>query len=140
MKSRLYLDIFEEFKKMCPWASRKIISWHPSGELEITAVLDDGSAIQYDYIFKSFRSAPSIDILKENRKPNNEDSWRREFSIKLYRKMKVEGMTQDDLSWKSGISAGSIANYVNGVSTPSAYNVYKIAEALKCQASELVDI
>lgn len=139
MVNGLYYDVFEEFKRMCPWAAGKVKKWYSTEDMVIVIELNDGSAIQYDYILKTFRSAPSLNELKEKCAPNTEEKWRREFAIRLYKKIRIKGISLDELSWVSGVSVGSISNYVNGVSTPTVYNVRKLADALGCKVGELVD-
>lgn len=135
----LYDQIFEEFCKMCPWAEPKVATWCKSGDLEITIELTDGAAMQYDYILKSFRYEHSLEELLEKRKIHNEEEWRMEFAIRLYKKMQVRGCTQEELSWRTGISQGTLAKYVNGRMTPGCWNVRKIATELKCTMADLID-
>lgn len=123
-------DIFEEFCKMWPLAADKVIEYYPSDSFEIIVLLDDGSVMQYDQIMKTCRSANSLEELKRKRTPRDEEEWKKEFSVRLYRKMKIKGFTQDDLAWESDISRASITKYVNGVAVPSAYNLAKMAKAL----------
>ena len=62
-----------------------------------------------------------------------------EFAIRLFKKMQIKGWTQEDLAWDTKISQGSIAKYVNGITTPSAYNVWKMARVMNCPIADLVD-
>ena len=140
MAHDIYDSIFDEFCKMCPWAAKDVKKWYPSeNEMEITIELRDGSAMQYDYILKCFRSGASLKELLESRKVTNEEEWRMEFAIRLFKKMQIKGWTQEDLAWDTNISQGSIAKYVNGITTPSAYNVWKMARVMNCPITDLVD-
>lgn len=131
-------DIFEEFKKMCPWAVKDITRWYKKGDLEIVVELRDGGAASYDYVSKTYKFVKSVDELQV--KPSTEKEWRRAFAGKLYKKMRMKGMTQSELSWQTDISIGMISKYINGISTPNSYKLVKIAEVLGCDVSELIDI
>lgn len=49
------------------------------------------------------------------------------------------GLTQNQVSEKTGIKATTISNYENNISTPSEENIYKLMEALKCDANFLFE-
>lgn len=130
-------DIFDEFCKTWPIAAKRVARWYPGNQFEIVVELEDGSVMLYDQIMKACWSANSLEELNEKRTPRNEAEWKKEFAIRLYRKMKINGFTQDDLAWEADISQASITKYVNGVATPSAYNLVKIARALGLTMEEL---
>lgn len=139
MSYKLHDQIFDEFCKMCPWAAPKVSKWYETGTLEIIIELKDGSAMHYDYILKAFRYEPSLDELLEKLKVHDEEEWRMEFARRLYKKMCMKGYTQEELSWRTGISQGTLAKYVNGLITPGCWNIRKIATELKCTIADLVD-
>lgn len=132
--------IFEEFCKMWPLAAKKVSRWYPGNQCEIVVELNDGSVMLYDQIMKTCWSANGLEELNEKRTPRNEAEWKKEFAIRLYRKMKISGFTQEDLAWDAGISQASITKYVNGTASPSAYNLVKIARALDLTTDELAKI
>lgn len=134
--------IFEEFCRICPWAARKTNHWwdSPNEPEEITIVLCDGSAMQYDYIMKTFRHKSSLDELIESRKIHGEEEWRRAFAIRLYKLMRIYGWGQEGLAYRTGISQGTISKYVNGDRIPSAYNIWKIAKVLGCSEADLLGV
>lgn len=49
------------------------------------------------------------------------------------------GLTQLQLSDLTGIKKNTISNYENNVSSPSEENIFKIMEALKCDANYLFE-
>lgn len=49
------------------------------------------------------------------------------------------GLTQLQLSELTGIKKNTISNYENNVSSPSEENIFKIMEALKCDANYLFE-
>lgn len=131
-----YQDIFEEFLRMCPYVRGRVITWYKNDDYEITVELEDGSAYRYDYIEKVYRRVSRVEDFM--RPPSNEEEWRKIFSNRLYRRMRIKGITQDELAWRAGISAGMMTNYVNGYSTPSAYKLLKIANVLECSVEDLI--
>lgn len=133
-------DIFEEFCKMWPISAKRAVKWYPGDSFEIIVELDDGSVMLYDQIMKACWNANSLEELKAKRTPKNEVEWKKEFAIRLYRKMKIKGFTQDDLAWDADISQASVTKYVNGIAVPSTYNLVKIARALHLSMEDIAKI
>lgn len=131
-----YQNVFDEFKTLEPRMIQDVADWYPSGQMEITIKLNDGSRIIYDYVEKTWQSIP--DYAYESW--ITEKEWRDEFSRKLIRRMKSNGMTQADLAELTGLTQPQINNYVRGYSTPKGYTVLRLARALRCSVSELVDV
>lgn len=136
MENDVYDYIFAEFLDMRPEARGKVLSWRPYEEMSIIVELRDESVYLYDYINKTARRASSIDALC--RKPSNEEEWRQAFAKRLYRKMRIAGLTQDDLAWEADISTASVTKYMNGMATPTVYNLIRIANVLGCSVNDLV--
>lgn len=136
MENDVYDYIFDEFLQMCPEARGNVILWRPYEEMSIIAEMQDGSAYLYDYVNKTSRRSLSADALC--RKPINEEEWRRAFAKRLYRKMRIRGLTQDELAWRADISTSSITKYVNGDATPTVYKLIRIADILDCSVNDLV--
>ncbi len=132
--------IFDEFIKMCPWAEKDVVRWYPSDFSEIISEMRDGSVIQYDQIYKTFRCAHSLDELKDKRTPHNQEEWKKEFAWRLYRKMVSKGYTQEDLAFDSDIAESSISYYVNGSRIPTTYNMARIAKVLHLTGDDLAKI
>ena len=93
--------------------------------------LDDGTAILYDDYYQRIRDVP--------KEPNSmsEAEYRKEFGYRLIRLMDIRNITQDELAKRTGIQRCQINKYINGKTTPSFYNVDKIAKALKCSVDDL---
>ena len=49
------------------------------------------------------------------------------------------GLTQNQVSEITGIKSNTISNYENNISAPSEENIYKLMEALKCDANYLFE-
>lgn len=127
--------VFDEFVDRYPDLAEDIIDWYPSAQLEITVRLKDGRKYAYDWMVKSLWLIydPEDDV-----EELSEMEWRSMFSKNLLRKMRNVGMTQDELSYITGISQVTISKYINCKTTPGTYNVRKIANALKCSIGELI--
>ena len=104
---------------------------------EYTLTLTDGSKVIYDGLNSCLRSVREERGDELSSMP--EEDWRYKFSIKLNRRAQCRGMNQGDLSEESGISKVMVGKYLNGKSTPNAYNLAKLARALGCSVSDLVD-
>lgn len=140
MNKEEYKELLEDFRSMCPWAAKTVKRYWISGHMEITAELKDGSAIKYDGVLRAFRWAENLEELAAISRPRNEAEWKQQFCLRLWHVMLSKGMTQQDLSVDTGISIGSINQYINGNVVPNAYNAIKIAKALGCTAEEFVNL
>ena len=136
MDKEEYEELLNDFKAMCPWTAKTIEKYWVSDYMEITAELTDGSAIKYDGVLRVFRWAANLEELMALANPQSEAAWRQQFALRLWRTLLSKGMTQLDLSFDADISTGSIASYINGNATPTAYNLIKIARALGCTPEE----
>ena len=69
----------------------------------------------------------------------DETEWLNIFSGNLASLLDETGMTQRELSEATGISKGTINKYINKRQFPNVINIIKIARALDCDPSELID-
>lgn len=98
------------------------------GPFETLYTLEDGRKVVYDdiddVVTVYHKHDEEIDIL-----PVNE--WKKEFARKLKRAIRLSGMTQREFAEKTGISQGTMSNYIRGSVMPTAYNISLISKALK---------
>lgn len=127
--------VFNEFNDKYPALAENIVDWYPSAQMEITVKLRDGRKYAYDWMAKIVWP---IHDPEDKMEEMTEDEWRLIFAKNLMRKMRKFGMSQDELSYITGISQVTISKYINCKATPSTYNVRKIANALRCTVGELV--
>lgn len=59
------------------------------------------------------------------------------FSNRLKERREQLGLTQGEVASLLGITPGAVGNYENGVSTPKADILFKVFDALKCDANYL---
>lgn len=129
--------VLDEFVLMYPHIEKDIVDWYPSGQLEVTVRLRDGSKYSYDYLGKICRRVCNSNY-RENRL-KSEEEIADEFGYRLGKKMRNRNITQGDLAELTGISVRMIGYYVRGEKLPSLYNVYLLSRALACSISELAD-
>lgn len=133
---QIFEPIFEEMELYFPFLVEQMVDWYPSGQMEVTVKLKDGRKIAYSSITKGIRTVRTADGDFEN---IDEDQWRDSFRMRLYKKLYVSNMSQEELADKVGISTRMISRYMVGKATPSAHTVYRLAKALGCTVSELTD-
>lgn len=128
--------VFNAFCEDYPNLAEEWIDWYPSGQMEITVKIPGGKKYLYD-----FMKRVAYPICAHNEGNNiSEEEWRKRFARRLSHKMYNVSVTQDSLSELTGISQVMISKYVNGKSVPNVYNLHKIARALNCSTSELMNI
>lgn len=67
------------------------------------------------------------------------DEWRIVFGDNLKSILQDYNMSQNELATITGLSPGTISDYVNGWAAPSIFSVVNIAHALDVDIDELVD-
>lgn len=109
----------------------RVASWREIDIYLLLIKLDNGEAYIYDDLYQTLKSVP--------KDPNamTEEECRKEFGRRLSRIMGFKHITQVELSVMTGIPQAQLSKYINGKTTPSFYNVDKIAKALKCSVDEL---
>ena len=126
------------FISYCPIVEKEATQIFKTNDDRLIAELKDGSAIEYDLVLGTSRSAMNLDILMRPKIATNEEDFKRYFSRKLYRMMRHKSYIQNDISEMTGISTSSLTKYTNGIAIPSAYNLWLISNALGCSVDELL--
>jgi DNA-binding Xre family transcriptional regulator len=124
-------NLIEHLKMYYPSEVSDAVEFRQVGEYEVIVKCKDGTSISYDDVDKTIRRLPSssYDI--------SEMQCRREFALRLKQLMFRRGITQKDLSEKTGISETTLSMYLTEKHTPSFYNVDKISKALQCSLDDL---
>lgn len=104
-----------------------------SGDNSIMVTLHNGTKLEYHSRLNTimFINDEFLDI-------NNEARWRRRFQYLLNKKMSDACVDIASLSAKTGIALKTLYNYLNQKSTPSCWNIKRIADALGCDVEELM--
>lgn len=127
-------NMFKKFEKRYSQVARQVVDWYRCGPSEIIAILLDGSKVVYNELTNVVCALPSVNV------DVDESDWRRDFSKRLNSKLMEKRMTISDLASLTGLSRASVYKYVDCNSTPSAYNMIKIADALECSVNELIGL
>ena len=119
-----------------------VVDWYPSGYQEITVTMSDGKKYLYDFINSRIIPIRRMTDLNSSRNDisRDEQSWRINFSKRLRIRMNRKCINQDMLSELTGISRVTLSKYMNGLASPSGYNLERISTALECSVSELVSV
>lgn len=131
-----YEKIIEQYKLWFPGLYEQTVECMPSGRYCILAYLDDGTAFEFNSLDNTVRNVTKL-YIRDTRDALDEESWRKEFGHKLRRAIADRGINQDKLSELLGISRQMLTRYVRGTSTPSGYNISRLAEVLNCDVREL---
>lgn len=128
-------DILDSLEFTYPDVYDQIVEWYPSGYLEITMILENGIKMTYCLVNDLL-----ITVFDPKEKKHNwsDDDWRMNFSRKLNKRMFRYGVSQEELSMKTGISKTMLSRYMNGKALPSGANITRIAEVLHCSVNELM--
>ena len=137
MNIKHYEDIYKRFKEVSPHLAGMVADYRPRGDWGIRVTLTDGA--RYDYDIYSPAPRPVKDIKWENASELDEQQCRDAFAYRLKDLMASRGHTQWTLSDYTGLSRGTINNYIHGKATPSLIAVKKLAHALDCSVTELVE-
>lgn len=90
---------------------------------------------KYDY-FYNLTNNVLIPIPKSDQDLDKE-SFRRIFGVLLRRALECSGLTQEELSEKTGIPQPNISDYLYGKHFPSFYQIDKMAKAMNCSVEDL---
>ena len=134
--SEMWGVVINQFERVYPHLAKDVVDWYPSGYQEITLKFNNGDSWVYNHIHQR---AWKVHERKENIAELSGAEWNEAFGKKLKNKMQLFGMTQEQLSYRTGISQVTISKYIQGKATPSTFNCKKIAKALRCSISELAD-
>jgi DNA-binding Xre family transcriptional regulator len=127
-------SMWDEFVDNYPSMAQRVVDHYKSGKFELTLIFEDGSKSIYNSNSKAIR-------YMKQRDPNevDETEYKMLFANVLNRKMNEKGITQKELAECTGLSKVSISGYIRCRSIPSSFAIYKLANALDCSVSELID-
>ena len=122
--------LWKNFERQFPYVAAQVCEYHADNSIELVVGLDNGERYVYDDTWQSIRQIPSSPLnLTEN-------EFKREFGVRLRKLMERYGVTQLDLSERTGINNVTICRYLSGRSVPSFYAIDKIAKAIGCSTDD----
>lgn len=137
MNVKHYEEIFEEFKLHHPYLVGDVKDWRPRGDVGIRLTMSNGIRYDFDRVTKGIR------LVKDHRMTDmddiTEERCRASISYHLTEMMGLKGFNQQSLAEYTGLGKGSINSYIKGKATPSATALRKMAAALDCSISDLLD-
>lgn len=125
------MDIVLNLKKYFPFLAGDATRFIKDGPHLLIVELKDDTYVLYNDLEKTFRNLP------RNGEDLSEEEFRREFGYRLNKLMLFNGISQTELSNRTGITQSRISGYINGKVTPSFYKVDKIAKAIGCSTDDL---
>lgn len=137
MDKRYYENIVESFKDDHPYMEKDLHDWRPRSDSGIRVVLTDGSEYDYDIVTRGVRRVKKFTV--SNPDDITDERCRESIAYHLNEYMTMRGFTQYSLSEYTGLGKGSIHNYMTGKATPSATALRKLAHALNCNITDLLD-
>ena len=136
VEENIWNNIFEGLRTIDPKVYESIVHYYPisKAELAIRTREEDGKDYIYNWVTRNLRP-----FVRRSSEPVRftEFEWLGYFSRKLCELMRINNISRYDLSALTKISEVSISKYLNGKSTPSTFNLIRIAQALNCTVSEL---
>lgn len=123
--------IYRNFSMRYPDIAKDVVEIHYGDFLDLNMELKDGTRLAFDHCEETLRYLP------KDESSMTEEEYRKEFGIRLSRRMRRKGMMQSELSELTGITQANISNYINGRTAPGLYTLDKIARALDCSLEDL---
>lgn len=138
---------YNEFKRKYKSLVDRVDSYEENDDTSIKIYFKDGLEMIYDYDLKrgKFKLPDNVDEGKHydeipNNKLMSEKEWRMSFSARLNDILNSKEIGSSYLSELSGISEEAIVRYLKGERAPSTYNTIRLARALNCSVTDLIDI
>lgn len=124
-------NAIESLEIYFPYIAEEVISYKYISVNELLVRLENGQRMVFDNLEKTIRRIPD----KYN--PDDDNDYRREFSIRLKKAMRRKGYSQIKLSAETGIQPSLINGYVKGKNIPTFKSADKIAKVLGCSLDDL---
>lgn len=123
--------LYDNFLCHYDYLASKVEWYKITDGCELILYLKDGTTILYDGIEDKCRRLP------RDAQSMTEAECNMELAMRLRSIMRRRSCDQRKLASRTGISQPMISRYVTGKTTPSFYNIDRIAKALGCSVDEL---
>ena len=127
--------MFNELEVNHPDIVAELDDWYTSGKWEISMRLRDGSLWKYDGFRKVLYQIP-----RDEEEVTDSEEYNREFSRRLYNRMRDAGIGTEEMAERLGISRVTMSKYINGRTAPNIYTVTKMTRILNCTLQDLLDV
>lgn len=136
MNADYYNGILDEFKRYNPYMAHGVADWRPRGDMGIRVVMKDGSRYDYNTITKSVRKVQ--EFIANDIRDITDEYCRSALAYNLSERMALKGYSQHTLAEDTGLSKGTIYNYLNQKATATSTALRKMARVLDCTVDELL--
>lgn len=123
-------DLIRMFNLYRPGDDEEVVEYVEKYGSRVIGKTADGRGLVYDDFDNTIYDLPRDDDLTK-------EVYLREFGRSLERALRLRGMTQYELSDKTGITKNQISKYVRGKAVPTFYNVELMAKALRITPNDL---
>lgn len=115
-----------------PFLAEDAVYYSEQSEYELLIKLNNGKIYLYDDLEHSFR------VLPRDKNNLTKDEFKKEFGMRLYKKMYRKGLTEAELAERTGLTQQQLSEYIVGKKIPGLYIADRIAKALNCPVDDLV--
>lgn len=134
MLTREYALPIEDFEHRYPWLVKRVISYDEYDEYRVFVELDNGKTLLYDNFPKEYYEVKRFNNIFEL----TDDEYRKGFSDLLKEQMLKNGIGQNELAEKVGVSKNMIFRYLHHLAIPNTIAFCKIVSVLDCNAEDLI--
>jgi DNA-binding Xre family transcriptional regulator len=139
MNISYYEEILEECFESYPFLRNGFVDYRPAGEYSIRLDYEDGHKCIYDTRTRAFKGTTGHKELIDNIKNITDEYCKNKIANNLNDIMCAKGYTQSGLARDTGLSIGTVNNYLYGKASPSITKLAKIAYVLNCTMDDLLD-
>ena len=126
-----YGEGFHSYLMYTRYETAECISWEPYSDHQIKIYLDNGRTEIYHIFNKTIRTVFESD--------HSDESIAKDFAINLYDRMREKGYSEGRLAERAGVSQATISKYLKSMSMPSLSVAVRIADALGCSVTDLLE-
>lgn len=137
MNDTHYKEIFKDFTAHHPYMTGDVDDYRPRGEMGIRITMLNGTRYDYDIITRGVRMVKTF--VADDIRDITDDYCRAALAYNLSERMSLKGYSQQTLAEDTGLSKGSIYNYLNQKATATATALRRMARALDCTVDELLN-
>ena len=137
MNDRHYSEIFNDFKLHHPYMVNDVDSFRPRGEMGIRITMQNGTRYDYDIVTRGVRMVKTF--VANDIRDITDEYCRSALAYNLSERMAIKGYSQHTLAEDTGLSKGSIYNYLNQKATATSTALRRMARALDCTVDELLN-
>ena len=123
-------NILANVKLYYPMLLKNVKDYRTVGTSRVIITSEDGKETIFNDINKTFRRLP------DDKNNMSELECRREFGFRLRDIMTEKSVSQMELSERTGIPCPVLSRYMRGKTSPTQYQVDRIARALDCSADD----